>query len=84
MGDRVVVSCGDSDVVYDNVDIFIGMVGVVVDIHQDGDIGVQFDKNISGHDCWGAGKLGYCWYVKPRALSSLTKQLPELDIYELI
>lgn len=84
VGDRVVVSCEDNDVVLYNEDISIGMVGVIVDVHQDGDIGVQFYKNISGHDCWGNGKFGYCWYVKPECLSNLSKSLPELDIYGLI
>lgn len=41
-----------------------GMVGKVVDL-TDSDVGVEFDKNIWGHDCDGKGKSGHCWEFAP-------------------
>lgn len=36
--------------------------GKVIKIYPGGNyIGIQFDKNINGHECDGLGRKGYCW-----------------------
>lgn len=48
--------------------------GHVVELHNRGHVGVEFDKRfVGGHDCAEQGKDGHCWYVSPHDLEALTE-----------
>lgn len=36
-------------------------------------VGVEFDKDIGGHDCNGAGKYPYCWWLLRKELTLVRK-----------
>lgn len=63
VGDRV-VGVGEHDGI--TID---GLVGTIINDRQNhGYCGVEFDKDIDGHSCFGRGKYGHCWNVDTNKL----------------
>ena len=66
VGDRF-VGINDSYRIGDNRDISIkGLKGKIVGEDTDGWVGVEFEKDIEGHDCDGNAKDGHGWYLSPQ------------------
>jgi len=60
--------------------LFVGLFGVIVDIRKDGYVGVEFDKNIGGHDCDGKGKDCHCRYLPAFDIGVIEKNITPLRI----
>ena len=45
-----------------------GKVGTIVDIDKHGGCAVEFDEDIDGHNAFGVGKFGHCWWISPEGL----------------
>lgn len=70
VGDKVRIKefASEGDL-FHNPSILRGMRGVIVELYNDVNIGVEFTRRLDpGHDCGGYGRNGYCYYVKPNAL----------------
>lgn len=50
--------------------INIGDKGTIVSL-DDNFVGVDFDRNIYGHDCNGRGREEHCWYVSFESLKKI-------------
>lgn len=57
----------------------IGLTGVVVNINNDGYIGVEFKEEINGHSCSGKGKKGHCWNIKDEFLTRITTEENKME-----
>lgn len=67
-GDRVIVQYSGAAYILKR-DI-VGKVGTVLD-YDDGILGIEFDENINGHNCFNKGKDGHCWWVSKDFCESL-------------
>ena len=53
--------------------------GTIIEFTRTGSIGVEFDKNIGGHDCGGLGQNEHCYRLSPY---ELRKEEPNEEIKE--
>lgn len=63
--------------------IKVGDKGTIVSV-DDNFVGVDFDRNIYGHDCKGCGRDEHCWYVSFKYLKKIeeTKEESKVDTLE--
>lgn len=63
--------------------IKVGDKGTIVSV-DDNFVGVDFDRNIYGHDCKGCGRGEHCWYVSFKYLKKIeeTKEESKVDTLE--
>lgn len=63
--------------------IKVGDKGTIVSV-DDNFVGVDFDRNIYGHDCKGCGRYEHCWYVSFKYLKKIeeTKEESKVDTLE--
>lgn len=56
---------------YDSNDHIVNQEGTVIigGIHA---VGVEFDKAVDGHNCWGRGKDFHCWWCADNVLEPVT------------
>lgn len=54
----------------------VGDLGTVIDVKEDGAAGVEFDNEVGGHDCYGKGKDGHCWWQRKHEIE-LVKEEPK-------
>jgi len=63
-----------------------GKTGTVKGFAADGDVGVEFDEHVGGHELQvylvkgTEGKDGHCWWVKPQLLEKLEKSAPRFAV----
>lgn len=75
IGDRVEALV---DHICGNRILMCGDTGTVVRINPN-DVGVQWDKVINGHSCWGSCIHGYGWFVSPNDID-IIKTIENVDI----
>jgi hypothetical protein len=67
---------------YDNCRALANQIGTVRTISLY-DIGVEFDiEFVGGHDCYGQGKAGHCWYL-PEDYLELVKA-KAIEVYGIV
>lgn len=52
--------------------------GTVIVYENKDEIGIEFDKDFGGHDCWNKGKNGHCWWLTEREIE-LIKEEPKKE-----
>jgi hypothetical protein len=58
-------------------------VGTVIATSVAGNIGVEFDEFINGHNCNSRGKPGYCWYLPEEYFLKLVKA-KTIEVYGIV
>ena len=69
VGDRVILLVDHPS---GNRHLTAGMHGTVCDISGVG-IGVEWDEEVSQHDCGGMCRMNHGWWVSPREIDNLTE-----------
>ncbi len=57
----------------------IGLQGKIVYIEDDKYIGIEWDKDVGGHDCDGLAKDGYGWDVTRKCFKIISKAKPDVS-----
>lgn len=67
----------------DNVYPTLDKIGTIIHIRSNGLHGVEFDQNVSGHNCGRRGVHGRCLWVWPEFLSIVDTSTPKKVKYGL-
>lgn len=85
VGDRVeVIGVNKSDPLIGNEYIKDGMFGTIIVIeNSEPNIGVEFDDYIKGHNAYGKGKKGYCWFMYTDKLKKVEKENIQMSKFKV-